>query len=260
MTQRIMPLEHYALSHTVREGGLSAMRRTFIIAFTIFVGGLIISAFAGDESGSPTTNLRASSATQLSELESRVSLVSVREHSPITVSARSIGSGIGNTPTPTPSCTSGWNLVPSNGPPGTVNNVLRAVAVISAEDVWAVGYSSDKSTAVEHALTLHWNGTQWSTVPAPDVGTDSRYLNGVVAIASDDVWAVGYSWNGIGTPDRTLVLHWNGSDWEHIPSPNANTSRNILTSVTAISANALWAAGYYFENGMYRTQTICGRC
>lgn len=64
-----------------------------------------------------------------------------------------------------------WHLVPS--PNGNGSSVLRAVAEVSATDIWAVGiYSNNDFTS--QTLTEHWNGSAWSVVKSPNVGTHPR--------------------------------------------------------------------------------------
>src|SRR5579863_7528626 len=53
-----------------------------------------------------------------------------------------------------------WTVVASPNV-GSNQNYLNSVAVISLNDVWAVGTTSSGT------LTEHWNGTQWSVVPRP---------------------------------------------------------------------------------------------
>ncbi len=50
-----------------------------------------------------------------------------------------------------------------------------------------------------------------------------------------------------GTAFRTLVLHWNGTVWKHVPSPNPGGSSNVneLSAVAAASASDVWAVGGY---------------
>ena len=45
------------------------------------------------------------------------------------------------------------------------------------------------------------------------------------------------------------TLHWNGTAWKHVPSPNpAGPGRpNILNGVDANSPTSIWAVGYYFN-------------
>ena len=48
--------------------------------------------------------------------------------------------------------------------------------------------------------------------------------------------------------DRTLILHWNGTRWAQVSSPNPGT-RNDLTAVGATSAKNAWAVGYTDNGG-----------
>ena len=85
---------------------------------------------------------------------------------------------------------------------------------------------------------------KWSKVASPNVGTSSNSLNGVAAISSNDVWAVGDYANSNG--GLTFTEHWNGSKWKVVPSPNVNNSlSNSLSGVAAIAANNVWAVGSY---------------
>src|SRR5437870_10511216 len=59
-----------------------------------------------------------------------------------------------------------WSVVRSrNGTNGY--NFLNGVAVVAANDVWAVGQAANGSTY--NTLVEHWNGTAWSIVPSPNV-------------------------------------------------------------------------------------------
>src|SRR6266508_6360169 len=148
-----------------------------------------------------------------------------------------------NTPTPTgPTC---WSVVPAPDVPG-YGARLRAIAGGSDNDLWAVGWFLENNS--RHNLTLHWNGGAWERVPVPDVvnvGDNSvNGLYGVAAIAPNDVWAVGYAVS-LSTPYQTVTLHWNGSAWQVVPSPNLTRpgSYNALNAVVAISSNDVWAVG-----------------
>jgi hypothetical protein len=93
------------------------------------------------------------------------------------------------TPTPTPTCVGGWNVVSSPNV-GTRSNALDGVAAVSANDAWAMGFSYDASSR-ELAMVQRWNGSAWSVVSAPQPERSSR-LKGVDALSANDVWAVGY--------------------------------------------------------------------
>jgi hypothetical protein len=114
------------------------------------------------------------------------------------------------------------------------------VATVSTNDVWAVGYTYSIQTLIEH-----WNGTQWSIVPSPSPGTKDNRLTGVTAISTDDIWAVGYEAGG-NSATQTLTEHWDGTQWSVVSSPNHQGSLgSILTAVTSVSTNDVWAVGSY---------------
>ena len=74
----------------------------------------------------------------------------------------------------------------------------------------------------------------------------------MLTLAPNDAWAVGYSTPG--QPEEsatlTLILHWDGTTWKVVPSPNigpkTRSQSNRLLGLTANSANDIWAFGSYF--------------
>jgi hypothetical protein len=151
-----------------------------------------------------------------------------------------------STPTPTgPPCGLLWRVVPSANA-NVVNNYLVGVAVVSANDVWAVGYS-DSGIGSPTALIERWDGTQWSIVPDGNAGLGSQ-LKAVVAASANDVWAVG-TWL---SPIHTLVEHWNGTQWNIVTSPNPGSTTNGLNAVVAVSATDVWATGGLNDGGTYQ--------
>jgi hypothetical protein len=112
-----------------------------------------------------------------------------------------------------------WERVPVPDVVPDRINALNGVAVIAPNDVWAVGYAVDLSY---RTVTLHWNGSAWQVVPSPNLTRPGSYnaLNAVVAISSNDVWAVGGVPIGLGVPEgRALLMHWDGSAWQLFPEP-----------------------------------------
>jgi hypothetical protein len=73
---------------------------------------------------------------------------------------------------------------------GRANSFLRGVAAVSSADVWAVGNGID-SHFVDHTLIEQWDGTAWSLVSSPNVGTDRNDLYAVAALPDGETWAVG---------------------------------------------------------------------
>jgi hypothetical protein len=132
---------------------------------------------------------------------------------------------------------------------GTYGNRLNGVAVVSANDVWAVGFSPHPSGTplyIRQTLIEHWNGSNWSVVPSPNpAGKTYVVLNGVAAISANDVWAVGHSGDPSTIP-QTLTEHWDGTRWSIIPSPSPGTyNGNVLNAVAAVSSSDVWAVGWY---------------
>jgi hypothetical protein len=166
---------------------------------------------------------------------------------------------------------------------------LEDLAVISADDVWAVG---DRAAGA-NTLIIHWDGSAWSRVPSPSPENHSNYLHGVSATSSTDVWAVGSSgysdgliahwdgrsWSVVAHPpyhdqeefrgvfavapddawvvgdqfssfkERPIILHWDGAVWSNVPLPGA---RGLLEDVDGTGPNDVWAVGSKGASLVYR--------
>jgi hypothetical protein len=128
---------------------------------------------------------------------------------------------------------SSWSIV--SGPANGTTQGLSGIAAAGGM-VWAVGQSEAAggpgATQVEQ-----WNGAQWALVSSPSPGTLANALNGVTALAANDVWAVG------GSAGGTLAEHWNGAGWSVTPSPNGGATDDVLNGVAAASSSDVWAVG-----------------
>ena len=91
----------------------------------------------------------------------------------------------------------------------------------SATDAWATGYD-ENSSGVSVPLILHWKDKAWKQAasPAPS-GAESSNLDGVSADSATDAWAVGSYVNSSGTRE-SLTLHWTGTAWKKVTSPNGS--------------------------------------
>src|SRR6266704_1109192 len=139
-----------------------------------------------------------------------------------------------------------WTGVQPPDPGGpSAANALDGVAVLSSCDAWAVG--SYSNGAARQARVVRWRGSAWKKVASPDPGGPSRDndLNGVAATSAGNAWAVGRYFNG--TAYRTLILHWHGTAWKQVASPNAGSpaDNQVLASVTANSVGNGCAVGSY---------------
>lgn len=140
-----------------------------------------------------------------------------------------------------------WTII-SNPDPNYMEQ-LSGVAAASSTDVWAVGSYRKyvESGYGERPFIEHWNGQTWAIQYSPNRTPQGGVLNGVTALASDAVWAVGMDKNG-----NSLIEQWNGSKWSIVKSPDhPHAVSTTLTSVAAVSATDLWAVGYYMTSAGY---------
>jgi len=94
------------------------------------------------------------------------------------------------------SCTSS-SVSPNPRRTPTYATSLYGVSAVSGRNAWAVGRHGDDTSI------LHWDGTRWSRVTSPNLGSDFNELHGVSVVSTTDGWAVGdadYSWSFTGTP------------------------------------------------------------
>jgi hypothetical protein len=134
-----------------------------------------------------------------------------------------------------------WKKVASPSARRSSRDVLSGVAA-SSRSGWAVG-SYDKGK-ITKTLILRWNGTAWKRVASPDPGSFTSTLLDVRAVSRTNAWAVGtYSSHSSNGRERTLILHWNGTVWKRVASPDPGSRENYLTSVAVISATNVLAVG-----------------
>ncbi|MFN7997625.1 MAG: hypothetical protein U0Q18_28665 [Bryobacteraceae bacterium] len=143
---------------------------------------------------------------------------------------------------------SAWTVVPSPNPGSTpacrgqnTGNVLSAVAAVSRSSVWAVGFSFECS-GMQKPMILHFNGSAWQAVPSPALLNSNAVLNGIAVVAPNNIYAAGFQPAANGAV-LTLIEHFDGHAWSVMPSPNANHTGNVLTSISARAANDIWAVG-----------------
>jgi hypothetical protein len=153
-----------------------------------------------------------------------------------------------------------WSQVASPNPAGSAGeNSLESVSDLSPNTAWAVGYDFDSATDSQLTLVLFWNGTTWTQQSTPNPGGTSSgesFLYGVTAVSPSDAWAVGEYLDSTTGDVDSLVLHWNGTVWTQVASPNPATSGNTLSAVTGISATDAWAVGTYTNAATDASETF----
>jgi hypothetical protein len=136
-----------------------------------------------------------------------------------------------------------WSISTSPNTSATDGNFLQHVSCASASDCWAVGNSGGGSNS--RTLVEHWNGSGWTIMPSPNGNpADYNSLTGVSCASTSDCWAVGDYYSASVT--HTLVVHWDGTLWTIVTSPDTTSPANYLNSVTCASATNCWAVGKYF--------------
>ena len=142
-----------------------------------------------------------------------------------------------------------WTIVPTPSPMdgASPTNTLTGVSAAGAKDVWASGYEANVDDQnFRKPYLLHWNGSTWTLVPAPNAGTEGSLLSGIVALAPTDIWAVGQTQQDDGAI-HSLTDQFNGHTWSTIPSPdpgqNGPTVDNSLASVASPGGQLVWAVG-----------------
>jgi hypothetical protein len=142
----------------------------------------------------------------------------------------------------TPALTSAqsiFSVVPTpNGHHGVTNNDLEAVSASSPSDIWAVGQTA-----------IHYDGTQWTAYPVPNIkGDNTSYLDGVVDISPTEAWAAGIVGIGSATPYQ-IIERWNGTAWRVFPGPTFNSGdQPEIFAMTSTSAHDIWAVGTLLVN------------
>jgi hypothetical protein len=146
-----------------------------------------------------------------------------------------------------------WSVHASSNA-GAGDNAFNDVSMVSSTDGWAVGYYAngrDSETTSWQTLVERWNGSTWAIVPSPSPSPGSNSLIGVDAVASNNVWAVGY--HKTDALRTTLILHWNGVSWSPETGQDPGTVSNGLMDVEAISGSDVWAVGYQSSGSGYQT-------
>ena len=206
------------------------LRSTPIVAASAILGVALWVLFAISQVDPATADVR----TRVTEKQTTAT----------TPSAPAPGAPDGTVPTAT--CESFYVVNSPNGGPGA--NRLDGLAVIASNDVWAVGSYVEEGRA--WSLTMHWDGNSWTVVPSPngDDTVDGTYLTDVAALASNDVWAVGYT-GGVGFTSNTMIIHWDGNSWTRVLADDAEYTGANLEAVTALAPNDVWAVGSHRKSG-----------
>jgi len=132
-----------------------------------------------------------------------------------------------------------WSVLPSPSP-GSTGSALFGVSCVSADLCAAVG-AAGNSGDIERPLAESWDGTRWSVVPSPSLGSGGT-LYAVSCTANNACMAVGCFGKG-NNCFRALTESWDGARWTKVPSASPGIAGNRLNGVSCVSAGACTAVG-----------------
>jgi len=145
-----------------------------------------------------------------------------------------------------------WTVMNTPDPPSSISGgvsgeFVEDVKVFDSQNVWFVGSWNDydPATAINRriGLLMRWNGSQFEIHLPQMVDPQGQEFLAVDGVNKNDIWAVGGRAVG-GNSNATLIFHWDGSSWSHVPAPTPGMLRR-LWAVEAVSTNDVWAAGSY---------------
>jgi hypothetical protein len=133
-----------------------------------------------------------------------------------------------------------WSVVSTSDlSSGGSGAVLKALSIVSANDIWAVG------SQPSGVLFEHWDGSAWSVIDAP-APEDQAFLTDLDASGPNDVWAAGWT-SGSGSANRAtppVVEHYDGTHWDIVEVPDTPEQFATPLAVTAVSPQDVWITGW----------------
>jgi len=129
-----------------------------------------------------------------------------------------------------------WHVVPV--PRAGRYEQLIDVAVAGPRDVWAVGATIDSTEgdAPARPLVEHWDGVEWSSVPAPAPSRRAG-LEHVTGLPDGRLWALG--WQG-SSYDAPFIARWNGSALTGQGEAQLTSFWTTSAEIAATKDGAVW--------------------
>jgi hypothetical protein len=111
---------------------------------------------------------------------------------------------------------SGWETysLPTSGTGSAI--AAMSLAADSASSAW-IGMSVQDTSGKMRPWMLHWDGSSWSQVPAPNPGGNGE-ISSVSAGTSSDAWAIG-SYIVSRKKAYPFALHWDRVRWSTVALP-----------------------------------------
>lgn len=120
------------------------------------------------------------------------------------------------------------------------SGVLKAVGILGANSIWAVGYIGLDEFSGSEGLLLRWDGSEWSRLPNSGALSSFTQINDIAVLAPDNIWVVGASRSGATIVPA--IARWDGSTWA-ISSTPAVTEETTFEAISATGPNDMWVVG-----------------
>jgi hypothetical protein len=140
-----------------------------------------------------------------------------------------------------------WAIVPTPPFSGATANALEGVSCVAPRMCFAVGARAKPGRA--GPVVERWDGKTWSVVAGPNAPDGE--LAAVSCVSATTCFAAGNTFHPAdGSADTTLAVHWNGTTWSVMKSPNPKGGTFIrLSGVSCSAANNCFAVGGYDARG-----------
>ncbi len=155
-----------------------------------------------------------------------------------------------------------WSMIAIPTPDPTQPAQLNAVVALHANDVWAVGYSTNSQSLGNESLVEHWGGNGWGIVTnnlgvaeqdnavyaATSLGQSNLATSQVLSqLNKNDVPALGSDATVItvgSTGGSALAAQWNGSSFALYPQlNNSGLAGLVLSGVDELTPTSFWMVG-----------------
>jgi len=141
---------------------------------------------------------------------------------------------------------------------GDLTSELVGVADLAPNNVWAVGDINVQEDNPNQIIE-HYDGTAWSVAAGPTFQpSDVPFLDGLTAISSSDMWAVGSILVTIGGEPEAFPLfeNFDGTSWTF--TTDELNPNGFLFAVSGVASNDVWSVGYLGAVGATLTEHFDG--
>jgi hypothetical protein len=131
---------------------------------------------------------------------------------------------------------------------GGFRNRFHAIHAADDDQIWVVGTHSDAMGEFRILIQRYDGNSSWTTFDVPTPGLEIDALEGVLAFAPNDVWAVGDYYHAQLFRPQPLIMHYDGASWTQVQLPEYPPAE--LRGMTARAPDDIFAAGTYQEQGI----------